>query len=108
MPTAIEASAGHGQPEPRCGEDEEPPRDLGQQAGAVGRTVRGRGAAVGESRRRFERQLHHFMRAFAALARDEPDAAGVPRRIGGAGVLVVDRAASGVRRGHVGWVKGCR
>ena len=73
--------------------DEEPSRNLRQEAGAVRAAIRRRRAAMGESRGGLKCELHYFVGALAALARNEPHAAGVTRCVGRSGVRVVERAA---------------
>ena len=86
-------------PQARGRQDEEPLRNLCHDARAVGRAVGGRCPPMREPRRGLERERHHFVRTFAALAGNEANAAGIARAVGGAGVLG-EQGAAGLVRAH--------
>ena len=66
----------------RRGEDEQATWDLRQHAGAVGRKIGGRCAAVRQSRCRFECERYDFVCPLAALSSNEAYAARIARREG--------------------------
>ena len=86
---------------PGCGENEQAPWNLRQDAGAVRRLVAANRATVRQARRCFERERDDFVRALAALPCDEPDATGITWSERRASAVVGDAAAPLVHGIHV-------
>ncbi len=90
----------------RGGQDEEPTWNLCEQPRPVRGVVGGRRAPVRQPRRCFQREAHHLVRPFTALAGDEAHATGVAGGVRGAD-FVIEKRTAGVVLGHGFQEMGC-